>query len=118
MKKEDTSEFITVLYGPSGVGKTALLRAVAEQIWSIHIELPGPDWHTKDGGSKSAAVFFRLLQETTTLTDANHVVASMFLAKCLTLLLLHATERVKSPHDWLNAQLNGYDSFIQGMHFS
>lgn len=102
---------VFVFVGPSGVGKTTLLRALAEDCWSFYLEMPGPD-HRVKLGSRSCCTLFE--HNVLCLTEAKHCVSCYLLAKHLVLLFLFADGVVKTAADWLRAQLNGYDTLIDG----
>ena len=85
---------ISVFFGPSGVGKTAFLHALAEGHWSIHCELPGvTDRNCKDGrpGLVNALIQSMILR--TTIEDVQYDIQRYFLAKMLGLLQLHSAGR-------------------------
>ena len=104
---------VNVLLGPSGVGKTTMLRAVAEGQWAVYTELP--DW--RSGSTKlladSSSEFKQRLSQSAISREAAHtLVCALLLAKLLVLLMLHTAGRVTEPAQWMQAQLNGYDQMI------
>ena len=104
---------VNVLLGPSGVGKTTMLRAVAEGQWAVYTELP--DWRsgsTKLLADSSSEFKQRLSRPNTSREAAQSLVCALLLAKLLVLLMLHTAGRVTEPAQWMQAQLNGYDQMI------
>lgn len=67
-------------------------------------------------GARSCVDLFR--SDHMCVAESVHDVSSYLLAKFLVLLYLFASDVVKSPHDWLNAQLNGFDATISGTHIT
>lgn len=104
---------VNVLLGPSGVGKTTMLRAVAEGQWAVYTELP--DWRsgsTKLLSDSSSEFKQRLSQSAISREAAQSLVCALLLAKLLVLLMLHTAGRVTEPAHWMQAQLSGYDQMI------
>lgn len=118
---------VNVFYGPSGVGKTTMLRAVAEGQWALYTELPEQSTNSTKLRARSSSAFLqRLLQrkgapseegslEPPSQEDATEIIYALMLAKLLVLLVLHTAKRVTEPADWMQAQLNGYDMMIFGI---
>jgi len=73
--------------------------------------MPGEDGRTKLGCISCRDLFVR---ETIQLEKAIYRCSCYLLAKHALLLYLFAKRIVKSPIDWLHAQLNGYDQVVKG----
>ena len=96
--------FVTVMYGPSGVGKTAMLRALGESVYSIWCELPTMQG-ARVGPAGSAQQLRLLCIEMPELGRAEQSVSLYLFSKMIVLAQLFATGHVSSPKEWLHAQL-------------
>jgi len=99
--------------GPSGVGKTAFMRALGERHFSMWLEIPHPYLSgSRADGEASMKLGTYLLS-----SDFKHAVHLMFcflLAKFIVFARLYADDPSVTPHAWLYAQLNGADAYVAG----
>ena len=86
------------MYGPSGVGKTAMLRALGEAVFSIWCELPTMHG-ARVGLAESAQYLLRLCQEQQKLVQVQQHVYLYLFSKMAVLAQLHAAGSPLSPKE-------------------